>query len=416
MGGLSKRCGCARRDWSRCRHPWHFACQWRGTRFWVSLDQYVGGPLKGKTQAQAAADKLREAIRSGHFPIDSDAAATTADGITLEAYTEIFLERYTKARQKVTWNDDRVKLGKIVAFPLPRIGGRLGSLPIGAITEDDCDVFLADLRARGLAASTRNKYLHILKAMSSWGVNKGYLTRPWIGPQSALKRERHARRSRRVTRDEEVRLLQEASPLLYRRIVGAVETGCRRGELSSLQWRDVTLERREFRVRAANAKNRRERYIPITSRLLAVLEMARHDPAGHLHADDAYVFGDEVGRRVYSRKKAWETAVLKAHGHTPTWRNGSLAPESSAVYGEIDLHFHDLRHEAGSRCLEAGLPLHHVKLLLGHTDISTTDTYLNASRIHLRESMLRLDRLEENATFLPHGETQGQQPASQGEG
>jgi integrase len=57
----------------------------------------------------------------------------------------------------------------------------------------------------------------------------------------------------------------------------------------------------------------------------------------------------------------------------------------------IDLHFHDLRHEAGSRWLEAGMPLHHIKELLGHANISQTDTYLNAGRLALRESMQRFD-------------------------
>ena len=38
------------------------------------------------------------------------------------------------------------------------------------------------------------------------------------------------------------------------------------------------------------------------------------------------------------------------------------------------------------------MPIHHVKELLGHANIATTDTYLNAGRVHLRESM---DRVEE---------------------
>jgi integrase len=46
---------------------------------------------------------------------------------------------------------------------------------------------------------------------------------------------------------------------------------------------------------------------------------------------------------------------------------------------EIDLHFHDLRHEAGSRKLEAGWPLHAVSRWLGHSKLTTTDTYLNAT-------------------------------------
>jgi integrase len=57
----------------------------------------------------------------------------------------------------------------------------------------------------------------------------------------------------------------------------------------------------------------------------------------------------------------------------------------------IDLLFHDLRHEAGSRWLESGMPLHHIKELLGHANISQTDTYLNAGRLKLQESMKRFD-------------------------
>ncbi|MEO8076310.1 MAG: tyrosine-type recombinase/integrase [Acidobacteriota bacterium] len=57
----------------------------------------------------------------------------------------------------------------------------------------------------------------------------------------------------------------------------------------------------------------------------------------------------------------------------------------------IDLHFHDLRHEAGARWLEAGMPLHHVKEMLGHANISQTDTYLNAGRFAVQESMQRLN-------------------------
>ena len=116
--------------------------------------------------------------------------------------------------------------------------------------------------------------------------------------------------------------------------------------------------------------------------------MARHDPTGREFKPEAYVFGDEVGRHARSPKKAWETAVLKAHGQTPRWTgNNSLTAESRIAYREIGLHFHDLRHEAGSRWLEAGMPLHHVRALLGHASISTTDTYLNAGRIDLQNSM-----------------------------
>jgi integrase len=71
--------------------------------------------------------------------------------------------------------------------------------------------------------------------------------------------------------------------------------------------------------------------------------------------------------------------------------HGKLAADSRTALRGIDLHFHALRHEVGSRWLEAGMPLHHIKKLLGHANISQTDTYLNAGRVALQESMKRFD-------------------------
>ena len=43
------------------------------------------------------------------------------------------------------------------------------------------------------------------------------------------------------------------------------------------------------------------------------------------------------------------------------------------------LHFHDLRREAGSRWMDAGIPLATIQRWLGHANISQTSTYLGAS-------------------------------------
>jgi integrase len=53
----------------------------------------------------------------------------------------------------------------------------------------------------------------------------------------------------------------------------------------------------------------------------------------------------------------------------------------------IDLTFHHLRHESGSRLLEAGWPLHNLSHLLGHASIAQTSTYLNATRVGLQDAM-----------------------------
>jgi integrase len=181
----------------------------------------------------------------------------------------------------------------------------------------------------------------------------------------------------------------------------------RRGELLSLQWRDVNLDRRELTVRAENTKTRTHRVLPVSSRLAGVLEMAQSALRALLATTEVarlsqqeqeslvarcYVFGDATGTKVANFKRAWETAILKAHGHTPKWAAGKkLTSKSREALAEIDLHFHDLRHEAGSRLLETGWPILHVQHMLGHENLSQTSTYLNATRVGLQESMRRFE-------------------------
>ena len=40
------------------------------------------------------------------------------------------------------------------------------------------------------------------------------------------------------------------------------------------------------------------------------------------------------------------------------------------------LHFHSLRHGFASNCVKNGMPIHYVRTLMGHSNISTTNVYL----------------------------------------
>lgn len=83
--------------------------------------------------------------------------------------------------------------------------------------------------------------------------------------------------------------------------MAALETGCRSGELLSLQWRDVREVDNVLLLPAGKTKDGEARDVPITSRLRAVLEMRRLDPAGQPFGPDAFVFGNELVERVSSR-------------------------------------------------------------------------------------------------------------------
>lgn len=194
----------------------------------------------------------------------------------------------------------------------------------------------AALRVSGRAVSTRNQYVQLLKKSFRWAAKKGHIARNPITDESALTRGKIAQRHRRFTPDivnehgrltepgEERRLLAAAGVRLQWLITAALETACRRGELLALRWADVNLDRKELTVRAETAKDGDRRVLPVSPRLAGVLEMARTDPAGREYPHNAYVFG-ELGRRVSSVKRAWHTAVLKAHGQTPSGSRGIVS-------------------------------------------------------------------------------------------
>ena len=146
----------------------------------------------------------------------------------------------------------------------------------------------------------------------------------------------------------------------------------------------MNLERRELVIRAEKTKTRTERIIPISGRLLATLEMRKVEPAGKPFRPDAYVFGDALGRRVKSVRTAWKNACEMA--------------------GLSGFQLRDLRHEAGSRFEEAGLPITFVSKILGHTNLSTTSRYLNIHRRGLHSAMQKLEQHRPGvAQSLAHG-------------
>ncbi len=392
--GIRKVCGCPRRSWAKCSHPWHFNYKVRGGQSYrFSVDGEAGERIASKTEAEALADSWRTAIREGTFRRRTDQASHgehvhhVPDVVTLETFGGIYAERLGTPISQ----NHRACFKQFIAFTAPNTEIRYGSRALTAFTEDDLETFVGHLRSKGFAESTINKYVQMVKALFKWATKKGYLTRNPAADSDVLTRRKHAQRERRLEPDEEARLLAHAGPHLYRLIVAALESCCRKGELLWLTWRDVNLDRREMMIRAERTKTRTGRVLPLSARLVAVLTHAATDPAGHPFGPDRFVFGDAIGRRVRDVKRAWETCVLKAHGHMPTWRRNDLSPESRQAYDAIDLHFHDLRHEAGSRLLEAGWPLHTVAHMLGHANISQTSTYLNATKVGLQEAMQRLD-------------------------
>lgn len=377
--GLRKICGCPRRTWPKCSHAWHFSYRWRGRDHRFSLERHLGRRITSKSEGEAEAEKLRIAIREGRVAMVAApqiVASTTAVALRFRDVAEEW--RRLHGQHLASAKIDEYRLAKIYAFCTP---GSDTPTPMGAkaaeaVTLLDIEAFRDTRKTSGLSAVAVNHDLRLLRKIFNWSIRKGLVTRtPFkIGTEPSIQLEREIPRNRRFhDPEDEERLLKACTPDLRGVVIAILETACRPGEVLSLQWRDVSLERRELVVRAEKCKTRTERLIPISRRLFAVLEMRRQGPDGEAHPPEAYVFGDETGWKLKAVRTAWDAARTKA--------------------GLGDFHLADLRHEAASRFDEAGMPINFVSKLLGHTNLLTTSRYLN---VHRRGLHMAMEKYEES--------------------
>jgi integrase len=193
-------------------------------------------------------------------------------------------------------------------------------------------------------------------------------------------------------REDKLRALTKDDWLWRLRLVAALETGCRIGEILNVQFKQLRWDLNELHLSNRTTKGLRTRYIPLSQELRAMLELRRHDPDGEEFERDAFVFFNEVGERLKNYQKSWSTLRLRAIGHGPHWAsNGRFLPCCREQLRKMNLHMHDLRREAGSRLLERGADLHTVQLFLDHANISTSSRYLKPSKLALHTTIQRID-------------------------
>ena len=133
---------------------------------------------------------------------------------------------------------------------------------------------------------------------------------------------------------------------------------------------------------SATAKDKENRRIPFNpnGRVAAILERRRS------LGPDAFVFGSANGAFQPNIQTAWETLRLLAHDvETKPGREG--AQWNREQLEQIDLRWHDLRHEGAARLLADGVDIRIIQLMLGHASIQQTQRYLNVTDEELRRGL-----------------------------
>ena len=186
----------------------------------------------------------------------------------------------------------------------------------------------------------------------------------------------------------------------------AIGSGCRRGELLALRWRDADLERGTLRVerslepvtittpkrkryelRFKEPKSKRSRRtIPLPLFAVERLRRYRVEQAQRFMAAGVRPDGD--------------TLIFDKDGQP--WRPGSFGLRFTALRDAAGLpkvRLHDLRHSYASLLLQSGADLKTVSTALGHSSVAiTADTYAHVSPVMLQSAADRLgDLIEKHA-------------------
>lgn len=135
----------------------------------------------------------------------------------------------------------------------------------------------------------------------------------------------------------------------YDFVVTLLDTGARHSEITGLTWKNVDLANGQIHLYRPKVRN--ESVLPISNRLLAVLKR-RHEAK---RQDQKYVFESSAGVPRNNCPKALSNAAKRADVEAVT--------------------FHTLRHTFASRLAQAGMSLHEIGQLLGHSNPATTAIY-----------------------------------------
>jgi integrase len=237
---------------------------------------------------------------------------------------------------------------------------------------------ISEYKTKRLAAKagpgTVNREVALMKhaftlAIREWG---------WIkeNPARMVSMEKEPPHKDRWLTDEEEKQLLNACPAWLREIVVfAVDTGCRRGEILSLPWKHLDLDKGVAII--FGRKTNEWRSVPLTRRLREMFsEKQASQKVRSMRSNPVFCNTEGQPVNIHELRWAFEVALNKA--------------------GVEDFRFHDLRHTFATRLAQDGVDLFTIQKLLGHKSYAMTERYAHHYTESLRRGINVLDNHTEN--------------------
>jgi site-specific recombinase XerD len=258
---------------------------------------------------------------------------------------------YSK-EHKASYPGDRSTVGKLLPV--------FGKLPLDEITPQTIKAYL-DTRV-DLTKTTINRYRGTISMIFQEAIRNG---KAKANPARLVRLHREDNsRVRFITYPEEAvirTIIHERCPIHEPELTLALETGMRRGELYSLDWDRVDLDRRQLLL--LKTKNGTARVVILTAAAASALEELRKRRS----KDSPKVCLTRYGEPMIS-PRAWFELVMEE----AVKKNASLH----------DVTWHIFRHTYISRLVMAGVDLRTVQELAGHKDIKMTVRYAHLAPAH----------------------------------
>lgn len=302
-----------------------------------------------KEQAEALLRERLQAVWEGrHFPGKRRAKA----------------QHMTVAKLRDDWLAERASK-KSIGMDKTRLRRAVEHFGAGrlvvTITAEDVSAWRAELAKDKLSVATINRHLASLRGAINLAVDRGHLA---SSPMRGVRLEKESNeRDRLCSRAEYERLRDAAEGDLRAIIVMGYWLGMRLGEISGLAWNRVDLERGTLRLRASATKEGAAKPLPLPTEAVKELKALPRNISGR-------VFRHTV--QTYSRKFAELCGELKIE----------------------ELRFHDLRHTAVTRMLEAGVDLRTIQAFTGHKTLLMVKRYAKVTETRMRDAMSAIEAHE----------------------
>ena len=283
----------------------------------------------------------------------------------------------------------------------------IGEMKLGAVTNANIQKHLQD-KARsssnenGLGEKTLTNIKAFLNLIFKQAVINGFILR---NPVTGVKIPKAGTRERRaLTVEEQHRLLDAARnyprPIMFS-VVFTLYTGCRKGEVLGLQWKNVFFE--ENRIHIGQQFNRHYDMDSNGNRR-SVLEVT--SPKTKQSVRDIYIC-DSFAKEFYEYKQRmieWKKQNRFPHSEEDFVfvgvKNLPIEPRVFYKYYEEVLEnagieeadFHTLRHTFTTRCIESGMDILMVAKTLGHANVAMTlNQYSHLLPKHMKASMEKME-------------------------